>query len=100
MIYLKSALVGLLAVLAAAILTVIFVLVYGSIAFRSAERSSEGSIGWDPISLAKPLTWLGVLLGIFWSVSFGSFSEFVQSSRNPSTHCFSDAEISRMSYSF
>jgi hypothetical protein len=62
MIYLKSILAGLLAVLAAAILTVIVVQVYVSIAFRSSEN---GSVGWDPISIAKPLTWLGVLLGIF-----------------------------------
>src|SRR5438552_193664 len=52
-IYLKSTLAGFLAVLAAAILTVIVVVVYLSIASRSSET---GAVGWDPISLAKPLT--------------------------------------------
>jgi hypothetical protein len=69
-IYLKSTLAGLLAVLAAAILTVIVVVVYVSIASRSSET---GAVGWDPISLARPLTWLGVVLGIF---VVGFFWEF------------------------
>ena len=72
MIYLKSTLAGLLAVLAAAILTVIVVVVYLSIASRSSET---GAVGWDPISLAKQLTWLWVVLGIF---LVGFFWEFVR----------------------
>jgi hypothetical protein len=71
-IYLKSTLAGLLAVLAAAILTVIVVVVYLSIASRSSET---GAVGWDPISLAKQLTWLWVVLGIF---LVGFFWEFVR----------------------
>jgi hypothetical protein len=42
-------------VLAAAILTVVVVVVCLSIASRSSQT---GAVGWDPISLAKPLTWL------------------------------------------
>jgi hypothetical protein len=70
MIYLKGTVAGLVAVLAAAILIVIVVVIYLSIASRSSEI---GAVGWDPISLAKPLTWLGVILGIF---LVGFFWEF------------------------
>ena len=70
MIYLKSALAGLVAVFAAAILTVIVVVIYLSIASRSSET---GAVGWDPISLARPLPWLGLVLGIF---LVGFFWEF------------------------
>jgi hypothetical protein len=71
MTYFKCTLAGLLAVLAAAILLVIVVVVVGiSIASRSSQA---GSVGWDPISLARPLTWLVALLGIF---LVGFFWEF------------------------
>jgi uncharacterized membrane protein YphA (DoxX/SURF4 family) len=60
-IYLKCTLAGFLAVLAAAVLTVIIVVVCLSF----ASRSSQTAIGWDPISLAKPLTWFVVVLAIF-----------------------------------
>jgi len=73
MIYLKSTLAGLLAVLAAAILIIIVVIVYISIASRSLQTEATGAIGWDPISLGKPLTWLLVVLGIF---GVGFFWEF------------------------
>ncbi len=59
MIYIKSLLAGLVAVLAACIsvpiIAVIGVIVYGMI-HRSQE---EGSIGWDLISLVKtvPMIW-------------------------------------------
>jgi hypothetical protein len=72
MIYFKSTLAGLLAVLATAILTVIVVMLYLAIASHSSET---GAVGWDPISLAKPLTWIGVVLGIF---LVGFFWEFVR----------------------
>jgi hypothetical protein len=62
MIYLKSIFAGLLAVLLAAVLTIIVVTVYLSIASRSSQT---GAIGWDPISIAKPLPWIWVVLGIF-----------------------------------
>ena len=65
MIYVKCTLAGLLAVLAAAILLVIVVVVGLSIASRSLQSSQAGSVGWDSISLAKPFTWLAVVLGIF-----------------------------------
>ena len=71
-IYFKSILAGLLAVLAAAILTVIVVVLCLSIASRSSET---GAVGWDPISLARPLTWLAVVLVIF---LVGFFWEFFQ----------------------
>jgi hypothetical protein len=70
MIYFKCALAGLLAVVAAAILTVIVVVVCVLIASRSSQT---GGVGWDPISLAKPLTWLVVVLAIFF---VGFFWEF------------------------
>jgi hypothetical protein len=70
MIYVKCTLAGLLAVLAAAILLVIVVVVGISITSRSSQA---GSVGWDPISLARPLPWLVALLGIF---LVGFFWEF------------------------
>ena len=73
MIYVKCTLAGLLAVLAAAFLLVIVVVVGLSIASRSLQSSQAGSVGWDPISLAKPFTWLAVVLGIF---LVGFFWEF------------------------
>jgi hypothetical protein len=69
-IYLKCTLAGLLAVLAAAILTVIVVAVGLSIASQSSQN---GAVGWDPISLAKPFSWLLAILGIF---LVGFFWEF------------------------
>jgi len=60
MIYLKSLLAGLLAIVAACIvlpvLTVVGLIVYSMI-HRSQE---EGSIGWDPISLVRmnPRVWV------------------------------------------
>jgi hypothetical protein len=70
MIYVKCTLAGLLAVLAAAVLLVIVVMVGISIASRPSD---PGSVGWDPISLARPLTWLEAVLGIF---LVGLFWEF------------------------
>lgn len=72
-IYVKCTLAGLLAVLAATVLLVIVVVVGISIATRSLQSSQSGSIGWDPISLAGPFTWLVVVLGIF---LIGFFWEF------------------------
>jgi len=62
-----------LAVLAAAILLVIVVVVGISILSRSLQSSQAGSVGWDPISLARPFTWLVVVVGIF---LVGFFWEF------------------------
>jgi hypothetical protein len=76
MIFLKSTLAGLLTVLAAAIVTVIVIGVYLLMASRS---SGDGAVGWDPIAVAKPLTWLVVVLGIF---SVGFFWEFFRVSSN------------------
>lgn len=70
MIYLKCTIAGLLAVLAAAILMVVVVVVGLSIASRSSQT---GSVGWDPISLARPLKWLAATVGIF---LIGFFWEF------------------------
>ncbi len=57
MIYLKSALAGLLAVVAATIvlpiLVIIGIVLYSAIR-TSPEGSVEGSVGWDPISLVHP----------------------------------------------
>jgi hypothetical protein len=73
MIYFKCTLAGLLAVFAAAAILIVIVIV-GVVGLSIASRSSQtGSIGWDPISLAKPLTWLVVVLSIFF---VGFFWEF------------------------
>ena len=72
MIYVKCTLAGLLAVLGAAILLIIVVVVGISILSRS-QSSQAGSVGWDPISLARPFTWLVVVVGIF---MVGFFWEF------------------------
>lgn len=71
-IYLKSIVAGLLAVIAAAILLVIVVAV-GFWAKSDSSQTETGSLGWDPIALAKPFTWLVVVLGIF---LVGFFWEF------------------------
>ena len=70
MIYFRCTVAGFLAELAAAILTVIAVIVGLFIASRSTGTRPTG---WDPISLARPFTWLAVVFGIFLS---GFFSEF------------------------
>lgn len=72
MIYFKSILAGFLAVLAAGTLLVIVVVVGIAIWSRS-QSSIAGSVGWDPISLARPLVWLVTILGIF---LVGFFWEF------------------------
>jgi hypothetical protein len=54
MIYLKCTLAGLLAVLAAAILLIIAVVVGILMASRPSQQA--GSVRWDPIALAGPLT--------------------------------------------
>lgn len=59
MIYIKSLLAGLLAVLVACI-SVPVIAVIGLIVYSMIHRSQEeGSIGWDPISLVKmsPMIW-------------------------------------------
>ena len=70
MIYFRCTVAGLLAVLAAAILTVLVVIVGLLIASRSAQT---GAVGWDPISLARPFTWLVVVSGIFLAGFFWEF---------------------------
>jgi preprotein translocase subunit SecY len=69
-IYLKSILAGLLAVVAAAILLVFVVAVRLWVASRSSQT---GAVGWDPISLAKPWAWLTAVLAVF---LVGFFWEF------------------------
>jgi hypothetical protein len=70
MIYVKCTVAGLLTVVAAVILTVVVVVVRLSIASRSSQT---GVVGWDPISLARPWTWLAVVLAIFLVGFFGEF---------------------------
>jgi hypothetical protein len=65
MIYVKCTFAGLLAVLGTAFLLIVVVVVGVSIVSRPSQSLRAGSIGWDPISLARPLTWLVVALGIF-----------------------------------
>lgn len=72
MIYLKSALAGLLAVVAATIVLPILV-VMGIVLYSAIHSSQEGSVGWDPISLVHrpslPIVALMVVCfvpGFFW----------------------------------
>jgi hypothetical protein len=53
MIYLKSALAGLLAFVAATIVLPILVII-GIVLYSAIQPSPEGSVGWDPISLVHP----------------------------------------------
>jgi len=62
MAYLKSALVGLLAVLAATIVVPILI-VMGIVLSSGFHSSQEGSVGWDPISLAHQRPW--PIVGIY-----------------------------------
>ena len=72
MIYVKSLLVGLLAVLGATFLLLVAA-VAGIVAYNAIHPpSGEEQIGWDPISLTRqnPIVWLIVALifcaGFFW----------------------------------
>ena len=59
MIYVKSLLVGLLAV-PVACFSLVIVVVLGLFAYAIIHRSSEeGAIGWDPVSLVRttPMIW-------------------------------------------
>jgi energy-converting hydrogenase Eha subunit G len=67
MIYLKSVLVGLLALFVIPICTAI-VVAAGTVIYTMARRpSGEGSVGWDPISLIhqRPIVWLIFVLIFF-----------------------------------
>ena len=62
MIYLKSALAGLLAVVAA----IVVLPIVGIVIYSAIHSSQEGSVDWDPISLTHPslllwCSWLFVL---------------------------------------
>ena len=69
MIYLKSALAGLMALVAAAILAVITMSIYVGVVVSS---KMNGTVGWDPISLMS--WWIVVfaaaifLLGFLWKL--------------------------------
>jgi hypothetical protein len=71
MIYIKSALAGLLAVAAGAVALPMLVIV-GIVIYSAIHSSQEGSVGWDPISLIHPswpiLTLIVVCFtaGFFW----------------------------------
>jgi hypothetical protein len=73
MIYLKCTIAGFLAVLIAAILMVVMVVVVVVCVSIASRSSQTGSVGWDPISLARPWKWLVATLGIF---LIGFFWEF------------------------
>ena len=77
MIYLKSALAGLLAIVAATvvlpILVIVGVVIYTAINYTAIHSSHEGSVGWDPISLVhqSPLPIVALMIvcfggGFFW----------------------------------
>jgi len=72
LIYLKSALAGLLAVVAARIVLSMLVIL-GIVVYGALHSSQEGSVGWDPISLihhpSLPIVALIIVCfatGFFW----------------------------------
>ncbi|MGO9865399.1 MAG: hypothetical protein ACLPLR_17465 [Terriglobales bacterium] len=72
MIYVKTILAGLLALIVVPACLLVMV-VAGTVIYASVHRTSgEGSIGWDPISLwrAGPIVWfipvLIFLIGFIW----------------------------------
>jgi hypothetical protein len=68
MIYVKSVLAGILAMLGVSILTAFVMGAYMSIVYHLGG----GSIGWDPVSLTSPFTWF-VNLAIFFGGFFWEF---------------------------
>ena|SRR5882672_1278955 len=62
MVYLKSVLAGIAAVVIVAVASLFVGVAYLSLVYR---RAGSGEIGWDPISLAKPGTWLLFVIAIF-----------------------------------
>lgn len=75
MIYFKSALAGLLAVLAAAIVLPMLAIL-GIVIYSALHSSQEGSVGWDPISLwvqRPPLSIVAVAVVCFASGFFWEF---------------------------
>jgi hypothetical protein len=66
MIYVKSVLVGILAIFGSSMLVALAMTAYMSIVYNVGG----GSIGWDPVSLTSPFTWfvnLAIFLGgFFW----------------------------------
>jgi len=67
MVYVRSLLAGIAAVLMALVLAILGGGLYVYIASRSTE---DGAIGWDPTSLKRPLIWIVAALpfaaGILW----------------------------------
>jgi len=61
MIYLKSIVAGLVAVLSVTVLFVIGVVITLLI---SAKKEGEGAIGWDPVALFRPVPMI-IVLAIF-----------------------------------
>jgi hypothetical protein len=70
MVYLKSVLAEIAALLVVAIASLFAILTYLSIIYR---RAGSVAIGWDPISLAKPGTWLLFVIAIFLAGFFWEF---------------------------
>ena len=68
MVLLKSALAGLLALVAA--FAVLLMLVMLGLFVYGTFHQTEGSVGWDPISLKSPITVVVAILifcvGFFW----------------------------------
>ena len=70
MVYLKSVLAGIAVVVVVAIASLFVIVAYLSIVYR---RAGSAAIGWDPISLAKPGTWLLFVIVIFLAGFFWEF---------------------------
>jgi hypothetical protein len=73
MVYFKSFLAGLAALIIATVFSPFIVGIYISVVYKPRASESRGSIGWDPISFAKgPLGWLVAglvfLAGFMWEL--------------------------------
>jgi len=77
MVILKSVLAGIAAVVLLAITSLFVMGVYLWIRRPPDTGADLGAVGWDPISLTKPATWL-VVVGIFLP---GFFWEFLRAMR-------------------
>jgi uncharacterized BrkB/YihY/UPF0761 family membrane protein len=71
MVYLKSFLVGVAAVIVVGVLFLVAIFVYLNVAYKPAEGEA---IGWDPISLVHQSPWVTVVLVLVFLVGF--FWEF------------------------
>ena len=69
MIYLKCALTGLLAIVAATVVVPVVGIV-GIVLYTAIHSSQKGSVGWDPISLIHPSLLILTLVAFCFTAGF------------------------------